>query len=635
MPPTPRSQVRSRVRLRVRLRVLVAPAAALLLAVGLGPVVGQSVGEAATPVPVRATYTNPLRPTTSSGSTVQNCADPSVLRGRGAEAGSWYMYCTSDPLNDADTSGSGGPRFHRLPTLRSQDLVHWRYVGSALTGRPSWASSTAKLWAPDVVYSSTFDRYYMTFAVTDTTAAVSGEPRCAVDPAIGVAVATTPTGPWRTLPAPLVPPRRTGSGCAFASTIDPDVLGGSVGRSSTLYFGGFRDGLLAQPVTVARDGMRTSGSPTRVTAPRRYEGANVVKHGTWYYLTASSGQCCNGNLSGYGVFSGRSHSPTGPFLDREGVSMLGSRTGGTPMLVMNGNRWIGPGHSSLFPDRGGQWWVAYHAVDRGDPFFATETGFTRRPPMLDPVDWVGGWPVVRSGRGPSTARMSAPAARTGQRTTYRPSPAPLDQPGAPLEELSDGFDGASLDPRWTWVREPAASAYAVEGGRLRIDTDPGQLYLDENTAPVLTEPAPTGDFVAQVAVRLDVPSSGCCFDAAQAGLVVYGSDDSYVKLTHATLGEVRVTSLAEELPSAPTGYPRYGSTTAGPPGDTTWLRVVRRTVGGLPLFRAYSSRDGITWVRGGTWSDPALADPVRLGFVSMGGAGHTATFDDLKVWRLR
>ena len=92
----------------VRLRVLVAPVAALLLAVALGPVVGQSVGEAATPVPVRATYTNPLRPTTSSGSTVQNCADPSVLRGRGAEAGSWYMYCTSDPLNDADTSGSGG-----------------------------------------------------------------------------------------------------------------------------------------------------------------------------------------------------------------------------------------------------------------------------------------------------------------------------------------------------------------------------------------------------------------------------------------------------------------------------------------------------------------------------------------------
>ena len=58
---------------------------------------------------------------------------------------------------------------------------------------------------------------------------------------------------------------------------------------------------------------------------------------------------------------------------------LGSRTGGTPMLVMNGNRWIGPGHSSLFPDRGGQWWVAYHAVDRGDPFFATDECLTALP----------------------------------------------------------------------------------------------------------------------------------------------------------------------------------------------------------------------------------------------------------------
>jgi arabinan endo-1,5-alpha-L-arabinosidase len=544
------------------------------------------------------------------------------------------MYCTSDPLNDADTSGSGGPVFRRLPTLRSRDLVHWTYVGSALPGRPSWATSTAKLWAPDVVYSQTFDRYYLTFAVTDTVASVSGEPKCATDPAIGVAVSARPTGPWRTLSTPLVRPRRTGSGCSFASTIDPDVLGGSVGRQSTLYFGGFRDGLLAQPVTLTSTAMRTTGSATRVAVGRRYEASNVVQHGGWYYLTASSGSCCNGAMSGYGVFSGRSRSPYGPFLDREGVSMLDARAGGTPMLVMSGNRWIGPGHSSLFPDTGGQWWAIYHAVDRADPFFATETGFTRRPPMLDPVDWVGGWPVVRSGRGPSTTAMHAPAGQGGQVTAYRPRPAPLDEPGAALDSYSDEFDGTALDPRWSWVRRPADTSYGVAGGRLRLDTDPGQLYLDENTAPVLTEPAPSGDFVAETVVDLDVPATGCCYDATQAGLVVYRSDDSYVKLTHAVLGEARVTSLATELATAPKGYPRYGSTTAGPPGDRTWLRIVRRTVGGVFVYRAYTSLDGTAWVRGGSWSDAALTDPVRLGFLAMGGAGHTARFDHLRVWRL-
>lgn len=136
-------------------------------------------------------------------------------------------------------------------------------------------------------------------------------------------------------------------------------------------------------------------------------------------------------------------------------------------------------------------------------------------------------------------------------------------------------------------------------------------------------------------MHLDVPATGCCFDAAQAGLIVYGSDDSYVKLTHAAAGETRVTSLAVELPVVPAGYPRYGSTTAGPPGATTRLRIVRRTVGGVPLYRAYTSRDGVTWVRGGSWSDSALTGPLRLGLVAMGGAGHTARFDELRVWRLR
>lgn len=599
----------------------------LLLATALAPATVQ----AATSPP---SYTNPLRPTIPSGGVVENCADPSVLRGRADEAGTWYMYCTSDPLNDARTS-SGALDFRRLPILRSRDLVHWTFAGEALPARPSWASATAKLWAPDVVWSSTYDRYYMTYAVTDTVDAVSGEPGCAVDPAIAVAVATKPTGPWRTMATPLVPPRRTGTGCSFASTIDPDVLGGAIGRTGTIYYGGFRDGLQARPITLTATSMRTTGTETRVSIGHRYEGANVVHRGTWYYLTASSGQCCNGAMSGYGVFVGRSQSPYGPFLDRDGVSLLAARTGGSPMLVMNGNRWIGPGHSSLFRDRGGQWWVAYHAVDRAQPFFAGRTGFTRRPPMLDPVDWVAGWPVVRTGRGPSQTRLPGPAAQAGQHSAYRPNPAPLDVPGAAPAGYSDTFDGTALDKRWSWVRKPAASTYAVKNGQLRVDTDPGQLYVGQNTAPVLTEPAPTGDFVAQTTVHLDVPATGCCFDAAQAGLIVYGSDDSYVKLTHAAAGETRVTSLAVELPVVPAGYPHYGSTTAGPPGATTRLRIVRRTVGGVPLYRAYTSRDGVTWVRGGSWSDSALTGPLRLGLVAMGGAGHTARFDELRVWRLR
>ena len=47
------------------------------------------------------------------------------------------------------------------------------------------------------------------------------------------------------------------------------------------------------------------------------------------------------------------------------------QTGGTPFLTMNGNRWVGTGHNTVFQDAAGDWWTIYHAVDQADPFFAT------------------------------------------------------------------------------------------------------------------------------------------------------------------------------------------------------------------------------------------------------------------------
>jgi arabinan endo-1,5-alpha-L-arabinosidase len=121
-------------------------------------------------------YRNPLEPRVPGDGTVDSCADPVVLRGRDEDRRRWFMYCTSDPLNDEDIDAEGEPVFHPVPMLVSSDLVHWRYVGDALPTPPSWAADGAGLWAPDLVYSRAHDRYYLTFVVTDTDDAVSGEP---------------------------------------------------------------------------------------------------------------------------------------------------------------------------------------------------------------------------------------------------------------------------------------------------------------------------------------------------------------------------------------------------------------------------------------------------------------------------
>ena len=619
------------------------------------------------------TYRNPLAPQVPGDGTVDSCADPTVFRGRGSHARTWYMYCTTDPLNDGETAGTTTPTFHPLPMMTSRDLVHWRYVGDALPHRPSWAAEGASMWAPDIVYSRTFRRYYLTFTVTDTVDAVSGEPGCTSetgtsDSAIGVATSRNPTGPWTVSDQPLVAPRRAGAGCTFFWSFDPDVLGTSVGARSVLYYGSYFGGVFAQHVTLTRTGMSRTGSASQVTVGQRttpavdpvslrqptarsmagaakpdpqvaignrYEGTNVVRHGRWYYLFASASNCCNGPLTGYSVFAGRSRTPLGPFVDREGNSLMAGRVGGTPVISMNGNRWVGTGHNTVFRDFGGQWWTVYHAVDTRDPYFAGQPGFTKRPALLDPVDWVDGWPSVRSGRWASDARMPGPAAQPGERTAYRPVRVRAERRGGLMPRFSDEFDGAGLSSRWSWVRRPADDAYGVDAGRFRFRTQDADLFEDSNSASVLTEPAPGRDFVVQTKLRLDVPAEGCCQNFVQAGLVVYGSDDAFVKLAHTSIFETRQTELAKEVPTAPAGYPRYGNTVVGPPGDVTWLRIVSRTSGRRHLYTGYSSQDGRHWVRGGTWVHNRLGDDIRIGLVSMGGVGFTAEFDHVRTWALR
>ena len=93
------------------------------------------------------------------------------------------MYCTTDPLNDEDVDAERATRSSTASRrCVSTDLVNWTYVGDAfpLDGGdiPAWIDPNAALWAPEVVYSSATDQYYMFVAVTETTAAAAGRTRC-------------------------------------------------------------------------------------------------------------------------------------------------------------------------------------------------------------------------------------------------------------------------------------------------------------------------------------------------------------------------------------------------------------------------------------------------------------------------
>jgi arabinan endo-1,5-alpha-L-arabinosidase len=356
----------------------------------------------------------------------------------------------------------------------------------------------------------------------------------------------------------------------------------------------------------------------------------VFKDG-FYYLFVSATNCCNGPLTGYSVFVGRSEDPTGPFVDKQGISLLTGRVGGTPVLSMNGNRWVGTGHNTVFEDFDGQWWTIYHAVDRFDPYFDGAVGFTKRPALMDPLEWVGGWPTVRGGLWASDEPMPAPAAHPGQTTDYTPQQPQPDIPGDKLGFASDEFNSQVLHPRWSWVRQPAAGTYGFGGGTFRFDTQAADLFVDSNNASVLVEQVPAGDYIVETKVKLNLPAEGCCYNYVQAGLVIYRDDDNFIKLAHVSIWETRQTEFAKELFPVPDGYPRYGNTVVGPPGEWTWLRIVKRTVSGVENYRAYTSNDGVTWVRGGVWTHQLGAN-AKIGLVSMGGSGFTANFDYVRVY---
>jgi len=223
--------------------------------------------------------------------------------------------------------------------------------------------------------------------------------------------------------------------------------------------------------------------------------------------------------------------------------------------------------------------------------------------------------------------------------TDKPSaPAPLPPPSAPVAGAtlwSDDFRAPELDGRWTWLRPRPPKTWRAGAAGLALPVEARDLYVDNNTASVLQAALPEGEVRIELELSLEVAAGG----SAQAGLVLMGDDDNYVKLVELARGGLRQVEFAKELAPVPADYPRYGNTLAGTPGRRTWLRLdVQRDVNGPAgqrRYTAYSSQDGRTWVGGAVWTHK-LGD-ARLGLVAMGGEGTaaaSAVFTRVTVQRL-
>ena len=208
---------------------------------------------------------------------------------------------------------------------------------------------------------------------------------------------------------------------------------------------------------------------------------------------------------------------------------------------------------------------------------------------------------------------------------------PAPQPGSLLTGPSDEFDG-TIEAGWERVRDPQVT---VANGRLVWPVEQADLTGDSDNAGILLRDAPAGDWTAETKLTIDL-GTDTIRNFQQGGLIAYVDDDLFTRLSHVAIWNTRQTEFGKEM-----RYPEgtdslsYGGTIIGPPADTTWLRLTHRTdANGEHELQASTSRDGSTWVVGGTWTLPAEAD-LRIGLVSHGlqtGEQATSQFDWFHVY---
>ena len=123
--------------------------------------------------------------------------------------------------------------------------------------------------------------------------------------------------------------------------------------------------------------------------------------------------------------------------------------------------------------------------------------------LIDRIDWVHGWPVVRYGCGPSDSVQRGPAVRPRARP---PRPARRPAAGDCLEALASIGPGRldrrtrtsstapTLAPGWQLVRSPDIT---LGGGTLNWPTQRDDLVGPANTASILLRNAPRGNWTVQ------------------------------------------------------------------------------------------------------------------------------------------
>lgn len=267
-------------------------------------------------------------------------ADPEVLFSN--QTGKFYIYSTTD-----GAAGWGGYYF---TVFSSPDLVNWTHEGIMLNLNTDVAWASGNAWAPCIEEVKQKDgtyKYYFYFSGHDTKRNRKS---------IGVAVADTPTGPFKDLGHPIV--YDLPEGVRGGQQIDVDVFTDPVSGKHYLYWGnGYMAGAeLNDDMVSLKPGTITVMTPKGGTLQDYAfrEGAYVFYRNGKYYFHWSVDDTGSPN---YHVAYGTSTSPLGQIeVAKDPI-----------VLIQNPGKDIyGPAHNSVLQIPGrDEWYIVYHRIHKG------------------------------------------------------------------------------------------------------------------------------------------------------------------------------------------------------------------------------------------------------------------------------
>lgn len=343
------------------------------------------------------------------------------------------------------TSSEWAPHF---PIYKSSDLINWKQTSYVFEKAPAW--TVGSFWAPEYSYhNGTYFIYYTARRKKDNISC------------IGVATSKHPDKEF------------VDHGVIIElgkEAIDAFVYADQGKRYIT--FKAY--GLDKRPIEILRmrlsdDGLSTIGKPftlLRDDTGAGLEGQSILKHGDYFYIFYSAGNCCGVQCS-YNVNVARAKSFDGPY--EQYVS--------NPILDQN-PFWKCSGHGTFVKAPNGKINYLYHAYNKQATVFAGRQG------VLAALNWSDktGWPSFKEVSG-----------------------------SAPFLSEKIAFNNNQLDKRWQWDFRHSSPVISQNNGKLNLS---GNLVEGNLTGLVIALRPNFAAFEARTAV--------VNFNSALKGLAYYG-----------------------------------------------------------------------------------------------------------------